>query len=189
MLCLWCWKECGPVYHGFQRISRSRMYKMTKLWQQISWKTLIKLNPENNMMNGERGSKRRLYVPRTTKSLSLNKKEFRKLIFHYLARKKLLHLNVNKVNSRRNMFLRKIEKIALQAARTFDSLLSREAQRWTDRHYSFLLYHRVSSSGLLLSRSHPSWCIKFLFKFTSSLQKAKHRWWLGIEIVSFSFHQ
>ena len=36
-------------------------------------------------------------------------------------KKKLLHLNVNKVNSRGNMFFRKIEQITLLAARTFDS--------------------------------------------------------------------
>ena len=52
---------------------------------------------------------------------------------------------------------------------------------------TILFYHRVSSSGLILSRSRPSWCIKFSFKFTSSLQKGKHRWWLGVEIVSFLF--
>ena len=28
-----------------------------------------------------------------------------------------------------------------------------------------------------------------LFKFIPSLQKAKHGWWLGVEIVSFSFYQ
>ena len=36
------------------------------------------------------------------------------------------------------MFCRKIEKIALYAARTFKSLLWKEAQRSTDSHYSFL---------------------------------------------------
>ena len=36
-------------------------------------------------------------------------------------KKKLLHLNVNKVNSLGNMFFRKIEQITLLAARTFDS--------------------------------------------------------------------
>ena len=54
---------------------------------------------------------------------------------------------------------------------------------------TILFYHRESSLGHILSRSHPSWCMKFLFKFTSSLQKGKHRWWLGVEIVSFSFYQ
>ena len=33
------------------------------------------VKPKNNMMNGKRGSKRRLYLPRATKSLSLNKKK------------------------------------------------------------------------------------------------------------------
>ena len=55
------------------------------------------------------------YLPLATKSLSpLNKKEYRELIFLSLGeRKYLLHFNVNKANSRRNMVLRKIDKIAL----------------------------------------------------------------------------
>ena len=53
-----------------------------------------------------------LRTARNEKPFPLIKKEFRKLIFHSLACK-MLHLNVNKVNSRRNMFFRKIEKKAL----------------------------------------------------------------------------
>ena len=43
----------------------------------------------------------------------LIKKEFKKLIFHSLAYKIATFECLNKVNSRRNMFFRKIDKIAL----------------------------------------------------------------------------
>ena len=51
------------------------------------------VKPKNNMMNGKRGSKRRLHLPRATK-----------IDLSQFSLKKILHLNVNKVNSRRNMF-------------------------------------------------------------------------------------
>ena len=47
------------------------------------------------------------------KAFAINKKEFRKLIFHSLAYKIATFECLNKVNSRRNMFFRKIEKKAL----------------------------------------------------------------------------
>ena len=51
MLCYWCWKKCGPVYHGFQLMPRPRSTRYL-----FSIKATNKLKSKvlkNNTINGK----------------------------------------------------------------------------------------------------------------------------------------
>ena len=51
MPCYWCWKECGPVYHGFQLMPRSRSTRY--LFSVIATNKLKSKVLKNNTMNGK----------------------------------------------------------------------------------------------------------------------------------------